>query len=164
MIYKGSFSELILKLLLYKTLPYKDVEELVRKHKQYKNKPSASIRNTLTRLRKKGLVKKTQTGWSSSNLINSVLKNNINELDKIKLQASKNKKNGEIIVMYDIPEYLRSKRDILRDGLKVLDFKQKQQSVWIGPAPLPEEFIKFINDLKITKYINFFKVKEEDIV
>ena len=69
-----------------------------------------------------------------------------------------------MIVIYDIPEKMRRERDWLRSELRVLDFKQIQLSAWLGPAPLPREFIKTLGDLKIIKYLNFFQVREEDVV
>jgi len=166
MIYRGTATEMILKALLYKTHSFKDVEKMLRKHKLYKNKSSASIRNILYRLEKKKLVSKTPSGWSVSQLAKATMTNRSN-FNKRNYQMVRNKKGDEenkMIVMYDIPEDLRRKREILREGLKALGFKQKQQSVWIGPSPLPREFIEYLNELKIIEYINFFHVRKQDIV
>ncbi len=146
---------------------------MVRRHRQFEDVSTDSIRSTLSRLKKKKLAVKTSAGWSASNLALATLGSR-SDFNKISRQATKNNQKGKsrgkevdedrMIVMYDIPEKLRSKRDRLRDGLKILGFKQKQQSVWIGPAPLPREFVEFLGELRILKYINFFQVKSEDIV
>ncbi|WKZ26291.1 MAG: hypothetical protein QY304_02770 [Candidatus Paceibacterota bacterium] len=164
MIYRGTITEMLLKALLYKTHSFREVEEMVKKYKPNKEVSRISILNTLYRLKKRGLVTKTASGWSANKTTKSALANRSNFN---KNYFSKNKKDGQIkemIVMYDIPENLRAKRERLREGLKALEFKQKQQSVWIGPAPLPKEFIKYLAELKIIKFINFFQVKEKDIV
>lgn len=36
-----------------------------------------------------------------------------------------------------------------------------QQSLWIGPGPLPEEFIKRLKDLKIKDCIKIFKINNK---
>lgn len=167
MIYKGTATELILKALLYKTHTYKEVEEMLRKHNKYKDKSSSSIRNTLSSLKNKGLVTSTSVGWTSGKLAESMLKNRDNFLEmkySSKYSSVVKKQKEEIIIMYDIPESLKQRRNRLREGLKILGFKQKQKSVWIGPAPIPKDFLDFLVELKIIEYINFFRVRGEDIV
>jgi len=39
-----------------------------------------------------------------------------------------------------------------------------QKSVWLGPIPLPKDFIENLSELDILQYLKFFKVKEKDIV
>ncbi len=50
-----------------------------------------------------------------------------------------------VIVVFDIPEKERSKRDWLRTALKHLGFKILQKSVFIGKRKIPKELL---NDLK----------------
>lgn len=148
--------------MLYKTYSFKEVEDMVREYRS-KNASRKSIQNTLYRLKKKKLITKTRTGWSASKSTQATLENRSSFYESHTDTAQKNNSN-KMIVMYDVPEELKNKRDQLRDSLKILNFKQKQKSVWIGPAPLPKEFVKYLGDLRILKYINFFEVKEEDIV
>ncbi len=39
------------------------------------------------------------------------------------------------VVMYDLPEKIKGKRDLLRNWLKKLGFGQWQMSVWVSPHP-----------------------------
>ena len=64
------------------------------------------------------------------------------------------------IVIFDIPEVKRNKRDWLRECLKNLDFSLVQRSVWIGKAKIPKEFIDDIFELKLGKYIHIFEVSK----
>ena len=164
MVYGKTIGEVLLKLLLYRTLPYKEVEKMFRTSNkvEYGEIPGQSIRNTLTRLKKSGLVSKNQNGWSSGKFAEKYLANQ-HRFPRLNYVLDKNKQ-AKMIIMYDIPEDFRRERDWLRRELRILDFKQKQKSVWIGPAPLPEEFVKILGDLRIIEYINFFRVKEEDII
>ena len=164
MVYGKTIGEVLLKLLLYRTLPYKEVEKMFRTSNkvEYGEIPGQSIRNTLTRLKKSGLVSKNQNGWSSGKFAEKYLANQ-HRFPRLNYVLDKNKK-AKMIIMYDIPESFRRERDWLRGELRILDFKQKQKSVWIGPAPLPKEFVAKLAEFKIIKYTSFFQVKEEDIV
>lgn len=63
----------------------------------------------------------------------------------------------DLIVMYDMPSGKRSERDWFRYQLKKFNYIMIQKSVWVGPSPLPKEFIHyaesigFINKLKTLK-------------
>lgn len=61
---------------------------------------------------------------------------------KSKLEKTKPKKwDGKWrVIVFDIPEKLRGKRDILRKELNNFYFMQLQKSVWVYPFPLPQEF------------------------
>jgi len=62
------------------------------------------------------------------------------------------------IVLFDIPERERSKRDWLRSVLARLKFSMLQKSVWIGKTKIPEEFIQDLRRLKILPYIEIIAV------
>ena len=62
------------------------------------------------------------------------------------------------IVMYDIPELERKKRDWLRYELVACDYKQLQKSVWLGYCPLPEEFVKSLKDMNIKNKVHIISV------
>lgn len=65
------------------------------------------------------------------------------------------------LVMYDIPESNRKKRDWIRYELVALEYEQLQKSVWLGYAPLPEEFIKSIKDFKLEDKIHIVSVSKK---
>src|SRR3989344_1512740 len=69
-------------------------------------------------------------------------------------QQSKN----VIIVVFDVPERERVKRNWLRAALKNLGLKMVQQSVWLGKTKIPREFIDHIHDLRLTKCVEIFEV------
>ena len=73
-------------------------------------------------------------------------------------------KQKDLVVIFDIPESDRKKRDRLRGILEILGFECLQKSVWIGPAPIPKEFVEYLSQRQILRYIKFFKVEEKDIV
>ena len=45
-----------------------------------------------------------------------------------------------------------------------LGFEMLQRSVWLGPSPVPQEFIDSLRKLQILQYMKFFEAKEADII
>jgi len=62
------------------------------------------------------------------------------------------------LVMFDIPEECRRKRNWLRGALKYLGFTMLQKSVWVGKIKLPEEFMDDIQLMKLTQYIEIVAI------
>ena len=69
-----------------------------------------------------------------------------------------------IIVIFDIPEKERNKRDWLRDVLNNLEFKKLQKSVMIGYNKIPEELLSDLRRLKIFKNVHVFSVRQEGTI
>ncbi len=61
----------------------------------------------------------------------------------IKLEMAKRRRWDGIwrIIIFDVPEKLRGKRDLLRKELVSFGFMQLQKSVWAYPHALPKEFV-----------------------
>jgi len=57
------------------------------------------------------------------------------------------------IVMFDIPEKLKSKRDVLREKLKDLKFFELQKSVFVHPYPCLEEINFLAEFYQIRKFV-----------
>lgn len=66
--------------------------------------------------------------------------------------------NGFNIIIFDIPEKERFKRDWIRQNLTPLGFNMLQKSVWIGRSKLPREFLKDLSNLNLVKYVHIFKI------
>lgn len=64
------------------------------------------------------------------------------------------------LVMFDIPEPERKKRNWLRTNLVAANFKQLQKSVWLGYNPLPESFIKMLDELKLKDKIHIVSINK----
>ena len=69
--------------------------------------------------------------------------------------------NKVIIVSYDIPTTFNRERDLIREVLKILEFRMIHQSVWVGKIKLPEKFIKDLEGLKILEYIEILEVTKQ---
>lgn len=62
------------------------------------------------------------------------------------------------IIIFDIPEAEKRKREWLRDTLRNLKFTMLQKSVWAGKTKLPPEFIKDLDELNILSYVEIFAI------
>ena len=78
------------------------------------------------------------------------------EADKIKLKLEMAKQkhwdHKWRIIIFDVPEKMRGKRDLLRKELIEFGFMQLQKSVWAYPYKLPEEFIDLWKNAGILSY------------
>ena len=63
-----------------------------------------------------------------------------------------------IIVAFDIPEKMRSKRDWFRGILLRLKFSLKQKSFWIGKTKIPRQLLEDLSELGMADYVEIFKV------
>ena len=63
-----------------------------------------------------------------------------------------------LIVMYDIPHFQKKERDWFRRHLIRFGYIMIQKSVWVGPSPLPKNFLNYLNDIKIGDSFKTFKL------
>ena len=126
-----------------------------------KKTPDGTITGTLSRLKKQGLVIKRSECWSITKKGKQYVQDNTYGFKTFEpISTPKTKK--QIVAVYDIPEKSRIKRDWLRDQMKNLGFEMFQRSVWIGPAPLPHDFVKYLNEIGVLKYVHFFEGRKKD--
>jgi len=63
-----------------------------------------------------------------------------------------------LIVMYDIPHEMKKERDWFRRQLLKFGYIMIQKSVWVGPSPLPKEFLDYLKEIKIGDKFKTFKL------
>ncbi len=63
-----------------------------------------------------------------------------------------------IIIIFDIPEKERRKRDWMRSALRAMGFEKVQRSVWRGAVKVPQRFIEDLRELRIADYVEIFSV------
>ncbi|MEK9184014.1 MAG: hypothetical protein AAB890_02995 [Patescibacteria group bacterium] len=136
-------------------------KDYINKKKSQNNKIKlnyGTFRVILGRLQKDGLVKRNGWGiWQITEkgiaLINSFKKENKNIVKK-------ENKRADIIIVFDVPETERKKRNYLRFKLISLGFKPLQKSVWMGNGPLSEEFLDELRNLNLLNYIHIFSINK----
>lgn len=112
-----------------------------------------SLYNALNRLERKNLVgRRHQSGREEWHLTESGEK----LVRRIKAKLSYNKQqrwDGKWrLVIFDVPERIRDRRNLLRKELSTLGFYQLQKSVWVTPYPLPEEFLEITAELGLVRH------------
>ncbi len=118
---------------------------------------------TLSRLKKRGLVRNERGVWHLTKRGIVYLRNRSPFTARFQSGVA-SKRHKSMIVIFDIPERKRRARDWLRFALAGLGFTLLQKSVWFGPAPLPKEFVVSLGDIGILEHVKFFKAEEADIV
>lgn len=111
------------------------------------------------KLKRDGLVKKEVKKDGKYNL--SITAKGLAALREIRrkpnIRYRKTESKRLTIVIFDIPEEQRGKRDRLRETLINLGFKMSQKSVWIGRIKIPRELIEDLREQKIIKYVEIFE-------
>ena len=70
----------------------------------------------------------------------------------------KNTAPRNLIVMYDIPEDKKKEREWFRRHLQKFDYHMLQRSVWVGPSPLPKDFLAYVKSIGLSKQIRTLKL------
>lgn len=70
----------------------------------------------------------------------------------------KNDSPKNLIVMYDIPDNLKKERDWFRRQLVNFGYIMIQRSVWVGPSPLPKDFLNYLKEIKVKNHFKTFKL------
>lgn len=113
----------------------------------------------LHRLKKEGLVTKSGRGIKSEWLLTRI---GTNKLKYYQNSIQPTKPDGiPRLVMYDIPESDRKKRNWIRSELVASDYEQLQKSVWLGYAPLPENFAKSLKDFRLEDKVHIVSINKK---
>lgn len=124
-----------------------------------KRRKSSSVRTTLYRLRRNGLVTNEGSEWKLTAQGKQFYKR---EKNPVYLPSPfKPKSPDYLLLCFDVPESERKLRDWLRTQLKIFGYRMVQKSLWIGPGPLPKEFNDRIAELKIKPHIKIFNLAKK---
>jgi DNA-binding transcriptional regulator PaaX len=120
----------------------------------------------LYKLKREGLITERIVDDGRSLALTATGRKKLNELkngQSNKLPANQYQKiagDTLIVVVFDIPEKERHKRDWLRSVLARLGLKMIQQSVWIGKTKIPQDFLDDLMQLKMTDYVEILGVNK----
>lgn len=116
-----------------------------------------SLNSSLSRLKKNGFVKIKSGKWSLTKIGKDYFENkrktSIKFASPFVLNAPKN-----LLLMFDIPESKRAERNWLRWHLREFQYHMIQQSVWVGPSPLPKKFSSHLKFIGLSDCIKTFKL------
>lgn len=107
-----------------------------------------SLRSTLARAQRTGLVQR----------IDGVPRLTKTGLQRVaRFQARRISKQGQLMVIFDIPEEFVGQRRKFRNYLKMLEFKQVQKSVWVTQYDYRDEIRQAVNDLRIGRFVQLYE-------
>jgi len=70
----------------------------------------------------------------------------------------------DLIVICDFPFSKRSERDWFRYQLKGFNFTSIQKSVWVGPSPLPKDFLDYVKSIGLIDKLKILKLAKPYLV
>ncbi|MEI8339833.1 MAG: hypothetical protein WCF94_04210 [bacterium] len=62
------------------------------------------------------------------------------------------------LVIYNIPNKMRKERDWFRRHLKKFNYLMIQKDIWVGPSPLPTDFIAYTKSINLLDKITILKL------
>lgn len=88
--------------------------------------------------------------------------------NKGQIKLLENSKDNQIdgrwrFISFDIPEELRTKRNLFRSSIKRIGFRQVQQSLWACPFSRADKIEKIIDYYELNMYVAYFIVERCDI-
>jgi len=120
--------------------------------------------NLIYRLKKSGLIREeienkkkflflTRKGKQEMSLLKEKSKNKLPDNF-----YQRDKGNRFIIVVFDVPEKEKRKREWLRSALKNMEFKIIQKSVWLGKNKIPQKFLLDLSKLNLIDFVEIFEI------
>lgn len=64
----------------------------------------------------------------------------------------------DLVIVYDIPSDKKKERDWFRRHLKKYDYIMIKQSVWVGPSPLPQDFLNYVKSIGLSNQLVTLKL------
>ena len=124
---------------------------------KFKNYSKNSLSGTLSYIRKTGLIERNESSITITPKGQRYIKRKIDSLKQFYFKFEKDAPKN-LIVMFDVPETKKAEREWLRWHLKKFNYVMIQKSVWVGPSPLPEEFLAYIKKIGIKESLKTFKL------
>ncbi len=137
---------------------WRDVFGVDRPRSKISRLPHRTLSTTLSRLTREGLIaRRTAKGKS----VWEITADGTRWLEEIEDSFDLPAEDGITrLVIFDIPEKQRKKRDRIRIELVACGFLPLQKSVWTGMRPLPEHFISLLDELDLRGNVHIFSVRE----
>ncbi|MEK7505641.1 MAG: hypothetical protein AAB597_01980 [Patescibacteria group bacterium] len=152
-----SLEEKFLKVIFEPRFRYKGIPVSLIGVPDFLSLKMASTRVAIGRLKKKGYIEYKGGVFIGLQRGKDFLGHKKKGLPLFKSPFPQNSPKN-LLVIFDVPENHKFKREWLREQLKRFGYKMIQQSAWIGPSPLPEEFMACLEEQKIRSCIKTFKL------
>lgn len=153
----------ILKILWETEMNYKGVRvNMFGIPTAFKNKNKNSYYSTLSRLKRNGYVIRDANGWYITSRGKEYVQKQKEALTNFEFSFKENAPK-DLLIIFDIPETLKSYREWFRKHLKKFGYEMIQRSVWVGPSPIPHDFKLYLKSIGLDKNMKTFKLSKSYI-
>jgi hypothetical protein len=128
----------------------------IPRFKQYRKK---SIQMAINRLSHDNIIEKEIDGIVLSRYGKEYVQRKIDSLKKFDNPGNLSK-NRTLLIIFDIPTEKKAHREWLRWHLKKFNYIMIQKSVWVGPYPIPDDFSKYLKEIKLDECIKTFRLSK----
>ncbi len=142
------------------TIKYKGVSTNLFGVPKLKKYNRNSVRGTFYKLSKSGMIKNRDGYIHVTEKGKNYIKNKKEPLRQFYFKFDKNAPK-DLLVMFDVPESKKIERDWLRWHLKKFNYVMIQKSVWVGPSPLPRDFMDYIKSIELKDSLQTFKLAKD---
>lgn len=118
-----------------------------------------SLKSGISKLKKEKYIAKDDSGWFLTLKGKKYLARKQDSLKNFDSPFSKNEPKN-LLIMFDIPETKKAEREWLRWHLKKFNYVMVQKSAWRGPAPLPKEFLDYLDKIKLRENIKILRISK----
>ena len=139
------------------TLKYKGVRVGFLGLPNFSHHKYQTLANECSSLQKRGFVKKINEEYFITMKGEEFLENGKDPLKKFSSAFTKDTPK-DLLVIYDISEEKKREREWFRFQLRKFHFIMIQRSVWVGPSPLPKEFLIYLKQIKINESFKTFRL------
>ncbi|OGI60043.1 hypothetical protein A2641_02620 [Candidatus Nomurabacteria bacterium RIFCSPHIGHO2_01_FULL_37_25] len=147
----------ILKELSSQSFYYKGVQVNLFGLPKFKDYSRNSISGSLSYMHKKGFLEYDDEKIKITHEGRKYITRKFDSLKQFNFKFGKDAPKN-LIVMFDIPETRKAEREWLRWHLKKFNYLMIQKSVWVGPSPLPKEFLDYVKSIGIKDGLKTFKL------
>ncbi|MCX6752968.1 MAG: hypothetical protein NTW62_01305 [Candidatus Nomurabacteria bacterium] len=123
----------------------------------FKSYSKRTLRTSFDRLVKNEMIKKELNGFILTAKGKKYLKKKEDSFKTFSLLI-KSDEPKNLIVMFDMPIAQKAEREWFRFHLKKFDYVMIQKSVWVGPSPLPKDFLDYLKEIKLKDCVVTFKL------
>jgi CRISPR-associated endonuclease Cas2 len=152
-----SMVEEILRELSSTNIKYKGMSVNLFGVPRFDSYSKRSLRSSADRLARSNLIQKELNGFVITTKGREYLKRKEDSFQSFQKPATMNSVRN-LLVMFDVPVAQKAEREWFRFHLKKFGYIMIQKSVWVGPSPLPKDFLEYIKEIKLKDCIKTFKL------
>ena len=140
---------------------YPTLYDLKKQYERQRNKQKFS--QLIYRLKKNGYIKIKNLKQNEGVILT---KKGTEKVLKAKLRIKDKKKRSDgkwQMIIFDIPEKKRCLRSLLREKLRLLEYRMLQQSIWICPYDVLKETEFILRKHSLDPYVKLFLIEEIEL-